>query len=250
MVLQRVYTFEALGNAGRLGNQLFQIAGTTGRAIRGNGVVRLPPGWEYRRHFAVPDDWFQLVDRANSLVTDCWGYFQDLQEFGHIAETIREIFRPSVEADREVSEVFGKYGDVSNDVIVHVRRGDYERFPEEFILVGSKYYVQALADLKTTAGYDRCFVVSDEPDKAEALFPGGVEVVRLKTSVRKPEVLTLLWMCRFRRHVIANSTYSWWPAWLGQNNIVYCPWRWGPDGTEFQSRVHTIIPSHWLLVSE
>lgn len=155
---------------------------------------------------------------------DFEGYFQTERYFVHCAEAVREAFRfhpHIVEAAR---------AQLPTDrpcVSVHIRRGDYKKDPDKFPLVEAPWYVQALE----LAGGGHPVVISDDPKWCRKHLPrhGFPEDVTWISGNDAATDLCLMSLCD--HHVIANSSFSWWGAWLNASSdkTVVHPERWfGP----------------------
>jgi hypothetical protein len=106
-------------------------------------------------------------------------------------------------------------------IMVHVRRGDY--VGHDFGLVGEPYYVSAIERLRVSGLSGPIWIFSDEPDKV----PGGlVDAARMVASPAGAHE-DLVLMSHGAGNVIANSTFSWWGAWMNPRDVpvVYPdPW--------------------------
>lgn len=129
---------------------------------------------------------------------------------------------------------------------VHVRRGDYvsqARVAAVHGSLGLDYYAAALKRLRAAVKGARLFVFSDEPAwvRAQALFRGAV-VLDSNPPELPEEDLRLMAACR--HFVIANSSFSWWGAWLGEarGTRVLAPRRWFADAGR-DSR--DLLPKRW-----
>jgi len=132
---------------------------------------------------------------------------------------------------------------VANAVCVHVRRGDYVT-SERHGLCGLDYYREAMAWLQARMSGLEFFVFSDDPAWVAAHFPrnGAVTLVTHNTGRADAEDLRLMMQCR--HFVIANSTFSWWGAWLGQapGKLVIAPKRWNAS-EKFSEK--DMVPEEW-----
>jgi hypothetical protein len=133
-------------------------------------------------------------------------------------------------------------------VAVHVRRGDVAKDTDLQKLIGSvphDYYDRAAARLDDEREHPRFFVFSDDPAWcAEHLdLPGPTRIVSGQTN--EVEDLALIASCEDA--IIANSTYSWWGAWLGETegSIVICPSDWFNELSHDTSDMH---PHHWIAL--
>ena len=124
-------TYRALGQRGRLGNQLYELASTYGIAqARGEEPI-FPADWIYRPFFRVPDRLFgpipdtavEAAEFAQHLDYRCRDYLQDINLFIDYLPTLRMFFQPSLHAAEHVPDLFS-YFNLRETLGVHVRRGD------------------------------------------------------------------------------------------------------------------------------
>jgi hypothetical protein len=145
------------------------------------------------------------------------GYFQSpLYMQGH-EDTVRGWFRMSGDERADVKRRWAEIGiDPAEAVAVHVRLGDYrQQTPIGFSeqggwLLPRQYYHQAL---EVAGAGRRIALFSDEPDLAEAYLGRKVDYVSRTGDSR----VDFCMMSSCARVIIANSTYSWWAAWLNPN---------------------------------
>lgn len=247
----KYFTFSNLGNAGRLGNQLFQVASTIGEATSKGGVPRFNPDWVYGRWFSLADSYYGAVPQG-AEVTDLHGYMQELRFFEHIEDYIRAIFSPSYYASQQVHPLYDQYGYPENLLAVHVRCGDYIELQDKFYCLPAAYYARAIARARELAGRPlKICLFSDDPSLAVKRLQGVLasgEYCVAPSGGSDDDVLSLLLMRECQAHVIANSTYSWWGAWLSSNRRVMCPSKWGVGDFDFESRRRTIVPRGWEMI--
>jgi hypothetical protein len=223
-------TYRNLGRNGRLGNQLWQIASTTGIA-RSEGDRSAFPFWRYAPYFCVPGDLF--VDDRELVGTDLgMGYFQNLRHLEGIGDDVRDWFKPAPRVWDRLTHRFAALLALPHRTAVHVRRGDFLDHSDLFTNLGLDYYRQAMA--LTQGPY---LVFSDDLDWCRRNLPG--ECIFMDRN-RDYEDLFLMTTCH--EHVIANSTFSWWGAWLAESRRTVCPASWGQifEGTD------AYVPSEWI----
>lgn len=129
-------------------------------------------------------------------------------------------------------------------VAVHIRRTDYVGNPN-LDLCGPEYYLKAMQKMRETSGDVRFFIFSDDPAWCARYLSGrDVEVVQ---HAKSSDALTgLHLMSLANHHIIANSSYSWWAAWLGKKpgQRVLMPSQWF-------SQIHAPIEEkrlpHWEI---
>ena len=247
----KYFTFSRLGQVGRLGNQLFQVASTIGEATARGGFPRFDPEWAYRRWFSLAESYYGEIPQA-AEVTDLHGYMQELRFFENIADYIRVIFSQSYYASQRVHALYDQYGYPEDLLAVHVRCGDYIELQDKFYCLPPAYYARAISRALELAGRPlKICLFSDDPSLAVkrlqgVLASGGYCVA--PSGGPDDDVLSLLFMRQCHSHVIANSTYSWWGAWLSSNQRVLYPSQWGVGNFDFEGRLRTIIPRGWELI--
>lgn len=183
---------------------------------------------------------------------DCmlFGYFQTPRYFGGIAGAFRneitDLLTQGVGASCTQS-ILEKISS-SNSVAVHVRRGDYLNHPA-FRVCDESYYRMSMDEMRARVTGARFFIFSDDPDWCQNTFrEADAEIVNSGAAARNP-LHDLYLMSRAGHHIIANSTYSWWGAWIGEKpgQHVIMPDRWYAHG------IHAPIEEkrgggHWSLL--
>jgi len=136
----------------------------------------------------------------------------------------------------------------STSVSVHVRRGDYASNPATNLYHGTcdpEYYLAAERKLRTEFGELTLFVFSDDPQwaKDNVQFQSNAVAVTHNLLERDYEDLHLMTLCD--HHIIANSTFSWWGAWLCDNpgKMVIAPRQWF-RGAGLSAE--DLIPEGWI----
>lgn len=177
------------------------------------------------------------------------GYFHSEKYFFDIRSTLLEELSLQTAATGMNREWRNAIESV-NSVGIHVRRGDYV---ERGWTLPSQYYQRAIQVIQAMERNVEWFFFSDDIDwvkkHTRRLLPDGISVrtvhhVECNGSHDAPEELRLMKRCR--HNIIANSTFSWWAAWLNQNEnkVVVAPAHWIRERTENLD----IIPSRWRIV--
>lgn len=168
------------------------------------------------------------------------GYWQSEKYFIDIQEKIRLQFKfPPVTDAKNLAML--QQIESCQSVSVHIRRSDY--LQNENWAIGLPYYHRAIALMKSKFSSLEFFVFSDDIDWAKQNFPGAafhfVDFNSGENSFRDMQL-----MSRCRHHIIANSSFSWWGAWLNPDpeKVVIAPERWIPgiNGTR------DILPVNWI----
>lgn len=158
---------------------------------------------------------------ANSFLT---GYWQDPRNFEEFADQIRHELRPRMTAQIRAGQ--RRIAVSPRSVAVHVRRGDLVSDPDSAERYGAldvDYYRRAADLVLAKSPKAEFFVFSDDPEwcAAELDFPAPTHVV---SGDNAPfEDLSVMAACD--DFVIANSTFSWWGAWLGEgaDSLIVAP---------------------------
>jgi hypothetical protein len=176
------------------------------------------------------------------------GYWQSEKYFGEIADQLRRDFTLVKTPDERFSNFESKISEVPS-VGVHVRRGDYVNNPKTNAFHGLctlEYYQQAIALISERYGKDlQFFVFTDDPQWVMDNFELTSSYTLIAPSGKGKEADDLILMSRCRHFIIANSSYSWWAAWLGQftDKMVIAPKHWfRAEGYENVD----LIPSDWI----
>jgi hypothetical protein len=265
--------FNYLGQLGRLGNQMFQYASLKGIARnRGydycipnhNQVIKDPYGFDMKIELFYPFKMsnvnphnIKLLDRGYAPVAEekhfhfdetlfnmcpdeitLAGFFQSEKYFKNIENEIRVDFSFKDEILEPCKEMIGSIGEV---ISLHVRRTDYLTNPNHMIL-GLDYYEQALNKFYDASSV---FIFSDDPEwcKEQELFSGD----RFMISESGDQYVDLCLMSLCKQHIIANSSYSWWGAWLSGSDNVVAPVRWfGVNNSDKNTK--DLIPERWTTI--
>lgn len=126
-------------------------------------------------------------------------------------------------------------------VTVHIRRGDYLRFPHIHTLCDLDYYKTALSIMKEKIGDFTPIFISDDKEWCKNNFDGIV-------SPFDDEIEDMILMSNCEHNIIANSSFSWWGAYLNKNpnKVVIGPKKWfGSGGPQDQDDT---IPKKWIKI--
>lgn len=176
------------------------------------------------------------------------GYWQSPHYFEHAATQVRDDFELREAPDARNAALLQEIAR-GESVAVHVRRGDYLSSPGAARVHGAcglDYYAAALQFIGGRLREPRFFLFSDDPDwvRANLKVPGPATTVT-GNAARPWEDIRLMRACR--HFVIANSSFSWWGAWLSTapGKVVVAPRRWGlaPD-----LNVATRHPPGWITI--
>ena len=192
-------------------------------------ITEKPFGFR-RQYLETPDDSF--LD----------GYWQSEKFLPGMKLRLQAEFQPAGSTHRKTRALARKMAS-DGAVSLHVRRTDYLGLSYAGPCPVS-YYERSVADLLARHADIRLFVFSDDIPwcRQQFQFPCPVTFVDHNDAFTAHEDIWLMSRCRY--HVIANSTFSWWGAWLGEDETgeVYAPQDWFSDQT-MDSRA--ILPESW-----
>lgn len=175
------------------------------------------------------------------------GYWQSERYITGIADLLRAHFQPR-RLSGEARVMAERIGDAANTVAVHVRRGDYVKdagVHDRHRPCGQDYYQRAIEQVAEQVPGARYFVFSDDPEWCDLhLSPPG-ETVVVSGSTAAHEDIHLMTLCR--HNVIANSSFSWWGAWLGErpDSVVVAPAHWFGN---MQRDTSDQVPPRWRRI--
>lgn len=172
------------------------------------------------------------------------GYFNSERYFLPIEDTIRADFQLRVPLTGENKQMLEQISS-TNAVSLHVRRGDYVNASKTYALCSLDYYQAAVEHILSNVENPHFFIFSDD-------LPWVLECLKLDCNFTLVDIndyktgfndLVLMRHCQ--HHIIANSTFSWWAAWLNPSpsKIVIAPKDW--FATEKKSD-QDLIPDSWL----
>jgi len=247
-------TFSQLEKKGRLGNQMFQIASTIGIANINNDGYTFPK-WTYGDNFEKPLNYepinntyregetaFHYSDYKINGNADLSGYFQSEKYWKHIEGHIRNQFEFKAELIESCKSLLPN--NEKQNIAIHIRRGDYVNNPSHYNL-SVKYYLNAL-EYFNHSDYNLCFF-SDDIEFAKwhfsclpnAYFIHGTEI----------EDLCTMTLCD--HFIIANSSFSWWAAYLGTkpHSTIIRP-KEHFDGNQLKHDIKDLYPNDWVVISD
>jgi hypothetical protein len=278
--------YNKLGSNGRLGNQMFQYAGLRGIASNRKFNWSIPPdGYDSTCNYGL-FDCFNMIhvkeenigfssSNISNYETDKFNfdeeffnscldnvnlnsYFQTEKYFQHIESEIREDFTFNDEILEASNEVIDEVGEA---IFLHVRRGDYVATPNHHPILTSQYYIEALEKFDNDIPV---LVFSDDLDWCrEQEFLNSDRFLLSENHVKYPNKIKLgdgsvqqslvpYWdlclMSLCSGAIIANSSMSWWGAWLqNKRGKVVAPKTWFGSAYAHYD-MNDFIPKDWEII--
>ena len=266
----KLYYYPELGNNGRFGNQMFQYAAvfSLAKANDTEAVVPEPKESSDRNynHIHLYDAFPNLtatkmlkdeMDPKYSYVSkegvdfnfepglmvakdgcSINGYFQSEMYFDRFSNDIRKefSFRPDIieYSKKEYLRLKSESGG-ANICAIHFRRGDYTKLGHVHTNLGSEYYNQAISWMVSNIEGCKFVAFSDDIAWCKKNLPQGFLFAETPSMFHD---MSLMSMCD--SHIIANSSFSWWGAWLSKSSKqVIAPKNWfGPEGPKAWSTIY------------
>mgnify|MGYP003599771409 FL=1 len=209
-------------------------------------ILSRPRAAPVRKDNLVVEPHFQYWDGIRNVPDDCYlkGYWQSEKYFQAHAATVRADFSFTSPLTGENSVLARKIGQV-NAVSLHVRRGDYVKNPAATALHGVcslAYYNAAVEYLLSRVNNPIFFIFSDDMAWVKENLALAATTHHVSHNARAYDDMHLMSLCK--HHVIANSSFSWWGAWLNAspNKIVVAPKQWFARPRNTQD----LLPDAWV----
>lgn len=154
------------------------------------------------------------------------GYWQTAKYFENYREEIKKDFQYVGEWTKKNKE-YRDFMKNSNSVSLHIRRGDYIGRKAYEGICSEDYYHKAIDYIKEHVDSPNFFVFSNDLGWCKAFFGDEDNVVYVEGNDVEHSYMDMVLMTFCKHHVIANSSFSWWGAWLGaEGGITIAPNRW------------------------
>lgn len=181
------------------------------------------------------------------------GHFIDPRFFAGNEIAIRSDLALSdnvIDADPALRSVLDSIVLNPEPVAVHVRRGDLLATANDWLCLPRmhQYYEEAIRAIASQFPAATLWVFSDDPEWCRRAFSDCVLPVTVVSSIRNHDALREFHlMTRCKHHIIANSAFSWWSAWLcsHEHKTVIAPYRW--DLRDAVDMAH-FLPSSWRRI--
>lgn len=212
----------------RLGNNLFQfafgnlIAHLSGSELVAPEIKGFPntkgfiktreinndyrTGYNYYR--LTPEQFNIIVENAKTKDVKFFCHPQNVNYYTEHKDYLKEIMKV---------EDGDYYKTSDNDIVVHLRLGDYfsSRFNGRY-----EYRVEVVRDLIKTLEYEKCIIVTDEPNSSKLNIFKELPNCIINSSDVLYDYRTIN---NAKRIIMTSSTFSWWAAWTSDANEIYCP---------------------------
>lgn len=248
----------------RLGNQMLQIAAAYTLAKENNDEF-LCPKWDYQKYFKFKHKLYQGEEVENnykevgfhynkipySLNLSLEGYFQSYKY--STPEILQELFEFennftfNIKLTGQLTNVGGESGTCS----IHVRRGDYLKYPDHHPLCKEEYYIHAVHVMSTKYGIKNFLVCSDDIVWCKDFFK-NTDGAKFLFSECDSDMADFAFMKNCNHNIISNSTFSLMAAMLNKNpnKVVISPSKDNWHGTAYADWNHDdLIPKDYIQIT-
>ncbi len=173
------------------------------------------------------------------------GYWQSEKYFNEIKEEIKKKFKFPEIKDNKNMIILNKIKS-NNSVSIHIRRGDYINHPIHGGICDIAYYKKAIKYIKTNVKDPIMYIFSDDIKWCkENLYLSDANYINWNQGEDSFRDMQLMSECK--HNIIANSSFSWWGAWLNNNvnKIVIAPSKWFNDKN---MDTKDLLPKEWRRI--
>jgi len=260
-------TCQSLGLNGRFGNQMFQYATLyalgkdLGYEIGAPYQTKSPND---KLHFCLPECFELSAKDSSSFIfdnvyletnfcyeaniknimdnTDIRGYFQTEKYFkNYKKDLIKKEFKFKSNIENKTNLILNKIK--KSPISVHIRLGDYLFFQESHPICTKEYYQKAFDNLPNDVPI---ILFSDNMDLATKIINDAGKEVDLFGTDDKFLDMCLMTKCKY--HIIANSSFSWWGAWLSNSEQVIAPRKWFGEASHMPKKWDDVYCEDWLII--
>jgi len=185
------------------------------------------------------------------------GYWQSERYFKNIENLIQSDFTTTAEPNQENKTLMEEMSRV-NAVSLHIRKGDYlsnNKYKDFFGGLDISYYKNAIDHIQQKVSSPKFYIFSDNIEWCRSEFNNLQNTLFIDHNLGNQSYMDLVLMSKCKHNIIANSTFSWWGAWLNKNSdkIVIVPNNWFQTNfnkkSVYKSKHYDtkdLIPEQWL----
>lgn len=188
-------------------------------------------------------DYGEIEYNTTDTVVKLSGYFQCEKYFESIRSQLIDLFRPS---DPEINILRATYKDLLSQIdsvcVIHVRRSDYLNLQHCHRVLDMDWYRSAIEYMYANHKVNQCIIFTDDHEWVKLNFNS-----KTCTIIRDTDYMELFLMTHFKYFIIANSSFSWWGAWLStvQDKVIVSPKRWFNQGGPAK---HSLNCDNWITL--
>ncbi|MBY0476807.1 MAG: alpha-1,2-fucosyltransferase [Chitinophagaceae bacterium] len=188
--------------------------------------------------------------RTNSRHIYLQGYWQSEKYFESISDVIRRDFTFMAKVNPETKKIAQEISE-GNSVSIHVRRGDYVTSASaNHGFIGLTYYKDAFRITAERAKDAKYYIFSDDSAWVKQHLLGYIDSATMVVHNSGEDSWQDMYLMSLCKHnIIANSSFSWWGAWLNKNvdKLVIAPNKWFAN-EEMNLQTGDLIPNSWIRI--
>jgi hypothetical protein len=234
----------------------------SGRLATSSEMRFLPWSHRFIRASALLTPWRTYVEK-NDTYDSCFhflkdntylvGYWQSFKYFSSISSILIKDLELASPLSLESTNILRSI-QTSESVSLHIRRGDYVTLASASRHHGAlplSYYLKSLEILNQRIKSPKYFIFSDDPSWCRYSFSLPDDSVFVDINAGSDAWQDLILMSYCKHNVIANSSFSWWSAWLGDqravssNRLVFAPENWFRESK--RDAIQNRFPCHWFV---
>ncbi len=193
----------------------------------------------------IPEKYLiRLIKKIFHNITGKYPLYQSEKYFRKIKDIILMEFIPVSPLTTKVQDIVNNIRSKNDSVSIHIRRGDYVNNPHHN-LCDLEYYNQAINYIKEQIQSPFFFIFSDDIGWVKQNLKLENCIYISNPDLKEYEEMIIMSQCK--NNIIANSTFSWWSAYLNKNydKIIIAPKQWTKNKTANQLQ---ILPENWIQI--
>jgi len=238
-----MFSYMTLGKNGQLGNQMFQYAALYGLGFLRGEKIQIPEtGHDLLDAFPNISATISNTQTSNKVYQepvfqfdgnlwlvppehDIFGYFQSSNYFAHCAKDIYNEFEFRKDIQQRAQDIRDDVGG-DNVCTLHFRRKDYLDLQDYHHNQSSEYYNKGVNLVQNSYPNTSFIALSDDVDWCKENLPPEITVIDTRDQGSDSKFIDMCLMSKCQMHIIANSSFSWWGAFLSRSNGVIAPSEW------------------------
>jgi hypothetical protein len=186
-------------------------------------------------NYSLPNNSLVSINLVHNKSYRFTGYFQNPNFFNKYKSKIIELFSLDTNSQNIVNNIYNSIVNNNYDTVsIHVRRSDYIKLQNIHVVQNIEYYKNAIDYIKNKYNNLLFLIFSDDINWCKTNF-GSLNINCIYVENVSPyldkDILDMYLMAQCKHNIIANSTFSWWGAYMNKNKdkIVCAPNRWFID---------------------
>ncbi|MDD3321944.1 MAG: alpha-1,2-fucosyltransferase [Paludibacter sp.] len=196
-----------------------------------------------KKKYLIESDVFNIKDN-----TYIYGYFQSEKYFTDYSSELLDTFSFVSGINKENKDLIGQI-EKNNSVSIHIRRGDFVNSPFQLLQLET-YYLPAIEAIQQKATDLTFYIFTNDHEWASEQFRNvNIKKIFVDINNNSMSYMDMILMSHCNHNICANSSFSWWGAWLNRHpdKIVYVPKNWFKTN-EVEIERCDLIPNDWIII--